>query len=60
MTAFTPEEGGESWSRMSAVVVKDIPNWNEYFPRTIYQKEGRPILEFYGYSKRIPGRAVRC
>ena len=31
LTAFTPEEWSERWSKISAVVVNDIPNWNEYF-----------------------------
>ena len=31
LAAFTPEEWSERWSEISAVVVKDVPNWNEYF-----------------------------
>ena len=31
LTALTPKEWMDRWSKESAVVVKDIPKWNEYF-----------------------------
>jgi len=31
LAALTPEEWSERWSKIGAVVVKDIPNWSAYF-----------------------------